>query len=80
MLFILKNLLKRLLKNSPPLSTSYLFGLRPLDFALTIVMPLLSFKGITQEYLLKISIAHSKYLIICLVIAYQLNEHPKYCL
>ena len=54
-----------LLQNSLPLSTHILFGLR-LDSskvfikALGIVIPFLSFKGITYVYLLKISITHNK--------------------
>ena len=51
-----------------PLSTYILFGL-PLDLcrifwkALVIVIPIFSFKGITQAYLLSISITHNKNLI-----------------
>ena len=74
-LLIFKNLLKRILQNSSPLSSHILFGLHPFDFALLfsemskfflnaliIVIPLVSFKGATHAYLLKRSIARNKYL------------------
>ena len=74
-LLIFKNLLKRILQNSSPLSSHILFGLHPFDFALLfsemskiflnvliIVIPLVSFKGTTHTYLLKRSIARNKYL------------------
>ena len=78
MLFIFKKSLKVLLLNSLTWSTHILFGfLRPLDSAslfseiillntLTILVPFLSFIGITQAYLLNKSIAHNKYLILLL--------------
>ena len=54
-----------LLWNSLPLSTHILYGFLLDSFkmfwkALVTVIPFLSFKGITQAYLLKISITHNK--------------------
>ena len=75
MLVTFENLLKSLLQNSPPLPTHILFGFLPSEIiywnALTIVLPFLSLKGMTQVYLLKKSIAHNKYLIPLL---YLLND------
>ena len=75
MLLIFKNLLKRILQNSSPLSSHILFGWHPFDFALLfsemskiflnaliIVIPFVSFKGKTHAYFLKRSIARNKYL------------------
>ena len=73
--------------NSLPLSNHVLFSLRPdplkiLWKASIILIPFLIFKGTTQAYLLEISRTHNKKQIlypIYLIIAYQLNQHPKYC-
>ena len=62
-----------LLQNSLPLSTHILFGLRLVSFKtfwklLVIVIPFLSFKGITHGYFLKISITHNKKQIFSLIL------------
>ena len=72
-LFIFKKSLKELLLNSLPWSTHILFGFLPFEIifqnALTILVPFLSFIGITHTYLLKKPIAHNKYLfpLLCLL-------------
>ena len=70
------------------ISPYFLFSLRPDSSkyskkAPKIAIDFLSFKETILVYLLKILVTHSKTPIICLIylmIAYQLNLHPKYCL